>query len=265
MCIITLNWQPTGPQPLLLAANRDEFYARPASKLRHWPEQRILAGQDLRAGGTWLGLGTCPDSGQIRLAALTNYRDVASHKIDAASRGHITTSFLNSSVSAKSYLDTLITASCVYNPFNLILFDGQVLMGFESRHARVFVLPTGITSVSNADFNTPWPKLEHLHRSFEQTLAADTDEALVQDRIFKLLSDSRMAPDDALPQTGLSIERERVLSAAFIRTPDYGTRASSVISIKDRFAKFTERSFDANGFKGEVTETISWSNSCPLQ
>ncbi len=209
-----------------------------------------------------MGLGVCAVSGRIRMAALTNYRDVASQKTDATSRGSLTAAFLNSSVSAENYLLTLSTNTRLYNPFNLILFDGQDLMGFESRHSRMFVLPTGITSVSNADFNTPWPKLEHLRASFEETIAADDDEAMLQDKLFELLSDDRTAPDSALPQTGLSLAKERILSAAFIRTPDYGTRASSVIQIKRQAAQFTERSFDANGFKREVNETISRENAC---
>ena len=262
MCLITLSWQPASSVPLVMAANRDEFYARPALGLHHWPRQGILAGQDLQAGGTWLGLGVGAGSDRIRLAALTNYRDIANHKVDAASRGHITASFLNSTIGANDFLETLTANASRYNPFNLILFDGQQLMGFESRHARLFAMPPGITSVSNADFNTPWPKLERLRTSFKQTLTANDDEALQQDRLFKLLSDDRMAPDATLPQTGISLERERVLSAAFVRTADYGTRASSVIRVKHQVAEFTERSFDANGFKGEVKETISWGNAC---
>ena len=156
MCLITLSWQPTSPTPLIVAANRDEFYARPALGLHHWPGQGILAGQDLQAGGTWLGLGVGAGSDRIRLAALTNYRDIANHKVDAASRGHITASFLNGTIGAKDFLQTLTANTNHYNPFNLILFDGHDLMGFESRHARLFALPAGITSVSNADFNTPW-------------------------------------------------------------------------------------------------------------
>ena len=264
MCLITLNWQPGEPSPLLIAANRDEFYARPARCLHHWPGLGILAGQDLRAGGAWLGLGVGRASNQSRMAALTNYRDVTSHKPDAASRGHLTVAFLTGTVSAKSYLEKLSKNVHLYNPFNLILFDGQSLMGFESRHARMFALPTGITSVSNADFNTPWTKLERLRTSFAQTLAAGDDEALLQDKLFKLLADDRAAPDTALPQTGISLDRERILSATFVRTADYGTRASSVIRIKHKVAHFTERCFDTNGFQREVKETIFWGNSCLL-
>jgi uncharacterized protein with NRDE domain len=263
MCLITLSWQPGGSVPLLVAGNRDEFYARPTLGLHHWPGQPILAGQDLQAGGTWLGLGVCAVTGRIRLAALTNYRDVANHRLDAKSRGHITAAFLNNSMGAKAYLDDLRERASLYNPFNLILFDGLNLMGFESRHARMMALPAGITSVSNADFNTPWPKLKRLHSGFEQTLAANDEVALVQDRLFELLSDHRIAPDAELPQTGIPLERERTLSPAFIHSPDYGTRASSIIRIHARTAEFVERSFDANGFKGEIKETISWSPSCP--
>lgn len=258
MCLITLNWQPDSPVPLRIAANRDEFYARPALGLHHWPGQPILAGQDLQAGGTWLGLGVCAATGRPRLAALTNFRDMGNQKVDAESRGHITASFLNCSVSASDYLATLGTQVSAYNPFNLILFDGEQLMGFESRHARAFNLPPGITSVSNADFNTPWPKLERLRTCFEQTLAQTDDEVQLQARFFGLLADRHMASDADLPKTGISLERERILSAAFIQTPDYGTRASSVITIRPQAAEFVERSFDASGFTGDIRHTISW-------
>lgn len=262
MCLITLNWQPTSAVPLRIAANRDEFYARPALGLHHWPEHPILAGQDLQAGGTWLGLSVCPATGVPRLAALTNYRDVANQRADAESRGHITASFLNSAVSARDYLATLTTQVSAYNPFNLILFDGQTLMGFESRHARAFALSPGITSVSNADFNTPWPKLERLRTSFEQTLAETDDEGRLQIRLFALLADRQRALDIDLPQTGITLERERILSAAFITSPDYGTRASSVISIRQQSAEFAERSFNAHGFTGAIKQTLSWSRPC---
>lgn len=262
MCLITLSWQPASAVPLRIAANRDEFYARPALGLHHWPGQAILAGQDLQAGGTWLGLGVCAVTGRPRLAALTNYRDVAVQKMDAQSRGHIAASFLNSSVSAKNYLAALVAQVGVYNPFNLILFDGQHLMGFESRHARAFALAPGITSVSNADFNTPWPKLERLRTNFEQALAATDDDVLLQGQFFELLSDTRLASDADLPQTGIPLERERILSAAFITSPNYGTRASSVICIRQQIAEFAERSFNAHGFTGEIKQTLFWSSPC---
>lgn len=254
MCLITLNWQPASKLSLIVVANRDEFYARPTLSLDYWSDQPILAGKDLAAGGTWLGLGKA--SGKVRLAALTNYRDINNQKAYAPTRGHITSAFLNGAMSAAAYLDMLAPTACQYNPFNLVLFDGQHLMGFESRHQRIFALPQGLTSVSNADFNTPWPKLTHLHQGVACVLASD--EAPTDERFFQLLSHSSPAADAELPQTGIPIERERALSSAFIHTPNYGTRASSIIRVHDGTAEFTERQFDADGFKAEVKKTLAW-------
>ena len=260
MCLITLSWQPAAKTPLIIAANRDEFYARPTLPLHHWQGPPILAGKDIKAGGTWLGLAAHQAAGKrvVRLAALTNYRNVAGHRVDAPSRGDITTAFLQGSMSAAAYLQTLCGLPGLYNPFNLIVFDGHDLMGFESRHARAFALSPGISSVSNADFNTPWPKLIRLSSNFEQTLNRVSYEAVPDTALFKLLASDSVAPDAELPQTGIPLERERALSAAFIRTPDYGTRACSVIQIRDNEAHFTERSFDANGLTGEVKDRLYW-------
>ena len=255
MCLITLSWQPATTTPLIIAANRDEFYARPALLLHRWPDSSVLAGKDLQAGGTWLGMAEV--SGAVRIAALTNYRTSAGHRPDAQTRGHITTAFLNGTMSASAYLDTLHATASLYNPFNLIVFDGQELMGYESRHRRAFALPPGISAVSNADFNTPWPKLVRLRHDFEQALALQHNGPQLEKELFKLLAHDVLAPEAELPQTGIALARERALSAAFIRTPDYGTRACSVLRVGDQEAYFTERSYDARGFRGEVKEHLS--------
>ena len=259
MCLITLSWQPASKTPLIIAANRDEFYARPTLGLHHWPDLPILAGKDLQAGGTWLGVAQTPGTKQVRLAALTNYRDVDSHRPDAPSRGHITTSFLNGSMSAAQHLDMLSTTAGLHNPFNLFLFDGQELLGFESRRLRTLTLPVGISSVSNADFNAPWPKLVRLQHDFERALARQhRDEAdLLEKELFALLANAAVAPDAELPQTGIALAKERALSAAFIRTPDYGTRACSVIRVGSQATDFVERSFDAHGLKCEISARYS--------
>ena len=259
MCLITLSWQPESPTPLIIAANRDEFYARPALRLHHWADHAILAGKDVQAGGTWLGIASATDKKHLRLAALTNYRDTARHNRDAPSRGHITTSFLKGLMSARTYLDMLSTTAHLYNPFNLVLFDGQELMGFESRHARAWALPPGISAVSNADFNTPWPKLVRLQHDVEQALALQRSGPQLEKELFKLLAHNVVAPDAELPQTGIPLTRERALSAAFIRTSEYGTRACSVLTIGTQRADFSERSYEADGFKSEVREHLSWS------
>ena len=259
MCLITLSWQP-GPKPsLVIAANRDEFYARPAMPVHHWPGADILAGKDLQAGGTWLGVSAAQASGQarVRFAALTNYRDVKSFKPNAPSRGNITTAFLQGSVGAADYLQSLAESASSYNPFNLLVFDGHDLMGFESRHRRAFALPSGISAVSNADFNTPWPKLVRLQRDFAQALGQMRGQAQLETELFDLLACDDVASDADLPQTGIALQRERALSAAFIRTADYGTRASSVLQISDRLASFTERSFGATGLISTAAERLS--------
>lgn len=264
MCLITLSWQPAGKTPLIVAANRDEFYARPAQHLHHWTGQHILAGKDMRAGGAWLGVakagGTSPMTGAgcVRFAALTNYRNPSRHNANAPSRGHITTTFLQGSMSAAAYLQKLSSTADAYNPFNLILFDGQQLMGFESRHARAFELPSGISSVSNADFNTPWPKLVRLQQDFEKALATQQSNQAPQleNELFRLLSNDAVAPDAELPQTGLPSDAERALSAVFVRMPGYGTRACTVVKMGPRGADVTERSFDAHGFAAEAKEHL---------
>jgi uncharacterized protein with NRDE domain len=242
MCLIAWNWQPASPTPLLLIANRDEFYARPTEALHGWPDAPILAGRDLQAGGTWLGI-----SRSGRLAALTNHRDPANVKTDAPSRGQLVSGFLNSSTSARDYLDTLARSADRYNPFNLLVFDGAHLMGLESRHAKVMAMQPGIGAVSNADFLTPWPKLAHLSGSLQKLLAQQhpSDEQLLT-----LLHNPRLAADADLPATGIPLALERALSAAFVALPDYGTRACSVVRFEADHISFLEQGFDAHGSTG---------------
>lgn len=242
MCLIAWNWQPDSQQPLLLIANRDEFYARPTAPLDWWQDAPILAGRDLQAGGTWLGV-----SRNGRLAALTNHRDPANVRADAPSRGELVSGFLQSDTSAEDYLSTLAERAADYNPFNLLVFDGARLMGLESRHAKVITLQPGIGAVSNADFLTPWPKLARLSGGLQTLLAqAHPSDA----KLLALLHHPTPALDADLPATGIPIELERALSAAFVALPDYGTRASSVVRFEARHISFLEQSFDAKGSIG---------------
>ena len=250
MCLIAVHWQPQAPVPLIIAANRDEFYARPTQALHRWANQPIVAGKDLQANGTWLGLSL-----NGRVAALTNYRDPAQNHVGAPSRGDITAAFLNSTSTCEQYLDALAAQAHAYNPFNLLVFDGRCLMGFESRHRRAFKLPEGVSVVSNADFNVPWPKVVRLRDGFTQALKQSEPD---RDALWALLSDRRTAADDDLPQTGIPHEWEKALSAEFIQRPDYGTRASSVVRVGPTHADFLERSFDVNGLTGEVHQRMDW-------
>lgn len=249
MCLIAWNWQPGTAQPLLLLANRDEYYTRPTLPLHRWADAPISAGKDLQAGGTWLGLA--PGG---RMAALTNVRDVRNQRADAPSRGALVSHFLRGQSSAQHYLQTIATSAERYNAFNLLVYDGQTLLGFESQGARIVVLRAGISAVSNAGFDTPWPKLTRLKTGLRQWLAQQaTPQAPGHEALFDLLAHSQAAPDAHLPDTGIPIERERALSCTFIRGSDYGTRASSLLILGRNSARFTERSFDAQGRTGEVS------------
>ncbi|MDP1529628.1 NRDE family protein [Rhodoferax sp.] len=250
MCLIAWNWQPDNPAPLLLIANRDEFYARPTAPLDWWQDAPILAGRDLQAGGTWLGV-----SHSGRLAALTNHRAPESQRADAPSRGALVSGFLQSEVSAEDYLGELAGHAADYNPFNLLVFDGTRLMGLESRHAKVMPIQPGIGAVSNADFLTPWPKLTRLSGDL-QTLLAQAHPSDAE--LLALLHNPVPALDADLPVTGIPMALERALSAAFVALPDYGTRACSVVRFEAGEIAFLEQSFDADGSIGtrQVTTTF---------
>ncbi|MDE2418553.1 MAG: NRDE family protein [Burkholderiales bacterium] len=243
MCLIAWNWQPASATPLLLLSNRDEFYARPTLPL-HWWEPApngaiVLAGRDLQADGTWLGVNR---SG--RLAALTNYRSATPARTDSPSRGELVAGFLQGTMSALGYLQTLRSRAHDYNPFNLLVFDGQQLLGLESRQARILTMSPGLGAVSNADFHTPWPKLTRLqHGLHAHVLAGDTKA----ERVFALLHDTTLASDDSLPETGVPVALEQALSATFVATPGYGTRACSVVHIHQHQVEFAEQSFGLAG------------------
>lgn len=242
MCLIAWNWQPASPTPLLLIANRDEFYARPTETLAWWSDAPILAGRDLQAGGTWLGV-----SRNGRLAALTNHRDPANMRSDAPSRGDLVRAFLTSDTSSGHYLDALTANAADFNPFNLLVYDGQTLLGLESRHTRIKSMQPGVGAVSNADFLTPWPKLTRLKNSLQALLAQDHPSDA---QLMALLHHRGVAADADLPATGIALDLERALSSAFIATPAYGTRACSVVRLEADSVQFLEHSFDATGCTG---------------
>ena len=244
MCLIAWNWQPHSSKPLLLLSNRDEFYARPAMPLHWWGDDdghspTILAGKDLQGGGTWLGL-----SRSGRLAALTNYRSADALRSDTPSRGELVAGFLRDDLDAPTYLLELAGRAADYNPFNLLVYDGRTLMGLESRGAKLVPLQPGIGAVSNADFHTPWPKLTRLSQRLQGQI---TRQRTNTPDLLLLLQDPSLASDETLPHTGVPIEWERALSASFIHTAEYGTRACSVLAVHSTHATFTEHSFGPQG------------------
>jgi uncharacterized protein with NRDE domain len=266
MCLLSFQWQPDAPIPFVLAANRDEFYARPTQPLHVWQDSAmppLLAGRDLQDGGTWLGVHRYNG----RVAALTNYRAPHLQQRNAPSRGHIVTSFLASHQSADAFARTLAQHNAAHNPFNLLLFDGHSLVGYESRHRRHFALEPGTWAVSNADFHTPWPKLQQLRAGLEAALHQHPPQAslwpALEAEIWPLLSHAHQAPDALLPSTGISVERERALSSTFIRTADYGTRASTLLVHGRSHLTLVERSFTAEGFAGEARFSLSHLQETP--
>lgn len=253
MCLIAWNWQPQGTTPLVLIANRDEFYARAALPLHWWDGGTVLAGKDLQAGGTWLGV-----SRSGKLAALTNYRAATPPRSDTPSRGELVAEFLQSDGDAAQFLQALAPRAGDYNPFNLLVFDGTHLLGLESRNAQVITMPPGVGAVSNADFQTPWPKLTRLTGRLQSSVnAGETDTP----SLLALLHDRSMPADAALPHTGVSLALERALSPAFITTPSYGTRACSVIKFQRAAVEFTEQS---HGDAGLIATThLSFTRQLP--
>jgi uncharacterized protein with NRDE domain len=225
MCLILVAWQGHSHYPCVIAANRDEYFSRPAETARWWGDDaHILAGRDLLAGGTWLGVTR---SG--RFAALTNYRG-AERRPDAPSRGALVADILQSQASTQDTLRHLHEVAAGYSAFNVIFSDGERLAIYESTSAAGRELGAGIYGLSNHLLDTPWPKVENAKSALSAALSELPDTRGVLD----LLRDAKPAPDHLLPRTGVSLEWERLLSSAFIRAADYGTRCSTIISVDQR-------------------------------
>ena len=239
MCLIGFRWQPGTALPLLVAANRDEFYERPTAPMAWWEGGQLLAGRDLKAGGTWLGMTRTG-----RFAALTNHRGPALVRPDGPSRGRLPIGFLEGEGSPDHFLEGLRREAGASSPFNLLLCDGTDLVGYESRSDRVVHFQAGFHAVSNGAFDEPWPKVTVLKDTLAQ--AGEDLEALLE-----ALADDQAFPDASLPSTGVSLDWERALSPSFIRTPTYGTRASTVMALGRSAGTVIERTFTAHGREDE--------------
>jgi len=235
MCLLAFQWDPAGETPLIVAANRDEFYERPTAPLGWWDGGRILAGRDLRGGGTWMGV-----TADGRFAALTNHRNPSLAKAGAASRGQIPLRFLEGGESGPAFLASLRQHRSDHNPFNLIVFDGLRLWGYESRHDRILDFPPGLHAVSNGDFDEPWPKVEAL-------LADLALERVDAEALLGRLADPRTFEVERLPRTGVPPDWELGLSAIFVRLSAYGTRASTLLRLGRTSISMLEQSFGPEG------------------
>ncbi|MBN2123801.1 MAG: NRDE family protein [Deltaproteobacteria bacterium] len=242
MCIILFALDTHPEYRLILASNRDEYFDRPTAPAASWEDAPdLLAGRDLKEGGTWLGI-----TKDGRFGALTNYRDPATLRKDAPSRGGLVTDFLLSDAPAADFLEELRIRDRGYNGYNLLLGDNRDLYWYSNRGDKPERLSPGIYALSNRLLDTPWPKAVRGKKAFEETIRGGKRPP--PEDLFDVLSDRTSAPDEALPHTGVAPEWERVLSPIFISSPQYGTRASTLLFL-DRNGKviFMERTFGPGG------------------
>ncbi|WP_095109146.1 NRDE family protein [Pseudomonas sp. Irchel 3E20] len=244
MCLIVFAWRPGHAQPLVVAANRDEFYARPSLPLAQWPENpQIYAGRDLEAGGTWLGIGA-----DGRFAALTNIRNP--HQPPARkSRGELVARFLDGKIPIDDYLTDVAGRSIEYAGFNLLIGTAQQLWYYNALTTAPVQVQAGVYGLSNAGLDTPWPKLLKARAALGEVLHDPQPQALLA-----LLGDNQVAPFADLPDTGVGLATETLLSSVFIASPSYGTRASTALIVHaDGTRHLVERSFGPyGGHLGEV-------------
>ena len=241
MCLLVFAWRVHPDYPLVLAGNRDEFHARPAAPAGWWTEpDGVLAGRDLEAGGTWLGVHR-----EGRFAVVTNFREAPEKTSGLRSRGELVVDFLAHGHSPEGWVAGLSRRRDEYGGFNLLAGDLGGLHYLTNRGPDALELPPGIYGLSNHRLDTPWPKVRRAKTRLADAIGGGR---LAWATLFGILADRTPAPDDELPQTGVPLAWERLLSAAFIVSPEYGTRVSTVLIVDARGRiDFAERRFDAEG------------------
>ncbi len=252
MCLVIFAYRSHPRYPLLLAANRDEFHARPTAPATFWQEQpHLLAGRDLEAGGTWMGI-----TREGRFAAITNFRDPAQTSSGLRSRGELPLDYLLGDSAPDDYLQAVSARDGDYAGFNLLLGDTHSLWYYSNslpaHERRPRSLSPGVYGLSNAHLDTPWPKVV----TGKSRMRALRGGRPGHDRLGETVSDIALAQESELHPQGLSGEMDRLLSAQFIVTPAYGTRSTTTLWIDDSgLSSWRERSFDAGGLvTGAVTE-----------
>lgn len=221
MCLLVLAYRVHPAYPLVVAANRDEFYDRPSSPARFWPEApQMLAGRDLAAGGTWFGM-----TRDGRFAAVTNYREARAPA--AASRGHLVRDYLQGDCSAGEFAHTLLPRADLYAGFNLLLGDPNELWWYSNRAQAPQRLGPGVYGLSNHLLDSPWPKVLTGKAALAAACADPGDLALAP--LVDLLGDRRTHAAQADPVSGMDADLARALSAVFIDTALYGTRCSTLL------------------------------------
>ncbi|WP_084644774.1 NRDE family protein [Oceanobacter kriegii] len=251
MCLIVLDWQPTQADWLLLVANRDEFHARPTAAMAPWPDQpHILAGRDLQQGGSWLGINRSE-----RFAALTNVRDGhAGPEVDKRSRGELVCDYLNSDATPQQFAEQLHASADRYGRFNLLVGNRHTLWYICNwPHFTARPVAPGLQVLSNAHLNSDWPKARQaLNQLWQQRQQGTRSPSQLLNHV---LSDPRRWPDSHLPDTGVPLAWEQLLSAQKIISPEYGTRCSTVVQGSDDGVALCEQSWNSDG---SVAESQHW-------
>lgn len=227
MCLIVFAWQICPDSPLIAAANRDEFYARPTAPAGWWDDHPdVYAGRDLQNHGTWMGI---TKSG--RFAAVTNVRNGTPSRADALSRGLLVAGYLAGEAGPEEYISSIRDAADAYNGFNLLVGNTNELIWFtntqteDERNGKP--LAAGIYGLCNGTLDSPWPKVVRTKAQFASLLC----QGATEEAFFEMLTDTTKASDCRLPKTGVPVEWERALSSVYIDTPDYGTRASTIVQL----------------------------------
>lgn len=248
MCLILISIDTHPIYKLVIAGNRDEFLDRPTAEASFWEDSHhVLGGRDLKAGGTWMGI-----TRQGNLAAVTNYRNPALLKDNTPSRGHLVSNYLIKNKDQDSFLEELQKSSNLYNPFSIIFGNTSNLWWHSNQADNPKKLEKGVFGLSNHLLDTPWPKLEKSKSHFSEILCKDGD--ITEEFLFNILKDHMTADDEDLPNTGVPLELERLLSSIFISSPDYGTRSSTLVLIdRNDNVSFIERTYEGNP---EVFSTV---------
>lgn len=252
MCTLLLAYRAHPRFRLILAANRDEYYERPTAAAHFWDDApQLFAGRDLVHGGTWLGVTSAG-----RIAALTNYRDPADLHKHGPSRGRLVSGFLQTADDPEQYVAQLRREGLPYGGYNLLLGDPERLFCYSNKTDTLIRIEPGIHGLSNHLLNTPWPKVQRGKAGLARLLA---EEEFSPEELFALLADQTHPPDELLPDTGVGLELERLLSPAFIKSERYGTRCSTLLLVdNDGRASFVERSFEGKTPK-DAAVCFDWS------
>lgn len=244
MCLILLAYRQHPEASLIILANRDEFYSRPTAVAQFWPQAPdLLAGRDLLAGGTWLGINRTG-----RFAAVTNFRDPNQRVSTTRSRGALVSDFLLGEDDIGQFLDRVHDQRANYQDFNLLLGDQESIWCYSSRLGETKAIEPGVHALSNEHLNSPWPKVTRGCRALDGALR---NSSLDEQALLSILADRTAAADHELPNTGLDVSTERMLSPIFIASDTYGTRSSTLLSVSSSGeVSFVERSF--SNLNGEL-------------